>query len=132
MNLSFNELKKREVINVADGTSFGHIIDLEISFPKGKLIAIIVPSKRGGGFFGLFDRGKMRIEESNIIKIGGDAILVNVKCGDACASSVNLNPLCPTPRPAPCPPPFGCAPPCPPPPEPRGNTPDPRIDYADY
>lgn len=134
MNLSFNDLKKREVINIADGTSFGHIVDLEISFPKGKLTAIIVPSKRGGGFFGFFDRGKLRIEESNIIKIGGDAILVNVKCGDACASSVNLNPLCPPPpRPAPCPPPCGgCAPPCPPVPEPRGEMPDPRIDYADY
>lgn len=133
MDLSFNDLKKREVVNVADGSNFGHIVDMELSFPKGKLTAIIVPARRGGGFWGLFERGKMRIEENNIIKIGGDAILVNVKCGDACASSVNINPLCPPPRPAPCPPPCGgCPPPFPPDPPPRAEAPDPRIDYTDY
>ena len=46
MELSFKDLKKREVINLADGSSFGHITDLVLSFPKGNLVAIVVPGKR--------------------------------------------------------------------------------------
>lgn len=150
MELSFKELKKREVVNVADGSSFGHINDLELSFPEGKLTAIIVPTKKSGGFLGIFLRGKLRIDEKNIIKIGGDAILVNVKCGEACSSSVNVNPLCPPPpRPprqpcSPCSPCSPCPPPPPPPPPPRpraeetfGESGQPlydlgRIDTSDY
>lgn len=140
MELSFNDLRKREVVNVADGSSFGHITDLELSFPEGKLVAIIVPMKRSGGFFGMFSRGKIRIDQKNIIKIGGDVIIVNVRCGDACASSVNVNPLCPPPPRPPKPPcsPFAPCPPSPPPrPEPRADS-EPnlydlsRIDTSDY
>ena len=133
MELSFKELKKRDVVNISDGSSFGHITDLELSFPKGVLTAIIVPGKRGGGVFGLFNRSKIRIDESNIIKIGGDVILVNIRCGETCATSVNLNPVKPTPRP-PCPSP--CPPPCPPP-MPRqakdyAQPDEGRIDLGDY
>lgn len=135
MELSFKELKKREVVNVADGSSFGHITDVELAFPEGKLTAIIVPMKKSGGIFGLFSRGKMRVDRRSVIKIGGDAILVNVKCGDACASSVSLNPLCPPP---PRPPNPLCSP-CPPPPCPEPKFSDEtnsysaeRIDGSDY
>lgn len=110
MELSFKNLKKREVINLADGSSFGHIIDVELSFPKGNLVAIIVPGKSGKGLFGFFWRDNIRIEERDIIKIGGDAILVNVRCGESCASYVNVNP------PAQKPPQPKPRPPCPPPP----------------
>ena len=99
MELTYGELKKRDVVNVSDGSSFGHICDVSLDFPSGKLSAIVVPAKRGGGFFGLFSRGKITIEQRNIIKIGGDVILVNVKCGDTCSSSVSINPLCPPPPP---------------------------------
>ena len=88
----------------------------------------------------MFSRGKIRIDQKNIIKIGGDVIIVNVRCGDACASSVNVNPLCPPPPRPPKPPcsPFAPCPPSPPPrPEPRADS-EPnlydlgRIDTSDY
>lgn len=147
MELTYGELKKRDVVNVSDGSSFGHICDVSLDFPSGKLSSIVVPAKRGGGFLGLFSRGKIIIDQRNIIKIGGDVILVNVKCGDTCASSVSINPLCPPPRPspcAPCSPCSPCAPPSPPPPPPpprAGETGGEngqnfygagRIDLSDY
>ena len=110
MELSFKDLKKREVINLADGSSFGHITDLVLSFPKGNLVAIVVPGKRGGGIFGFFSRSSIRIEEKNIIKIGGDVILVNIRCGDSCSDSVNINPVKPAPQPRPCSPVSPCPP----------------------
>lgn len=142
MELSFKELKKRDVVNISDGSSFGHIIDLTLDFPKGTLSSITVPGKRSGGFFGFCSRGKIRIDESNIIKIGGDVILVNLKCGETCSASVNLNPISPprppSPRPSPCPPSI-CNP-CPPPPPRPPHSPygdgdygdEGRIDMTDY
>lgn len=147
MELSFKELKKREVVNVADGSSFGHITDLTLSFPSGKLNSITVPGAKTGVIPFLFNRNKLVIEENNIIKIGGDVILVNIKCGETCASNINLNPV-PPPRPQgygnnppschhsnnqPCPPSSSCSP------YPNGcNSQDGggfdsgRIDLSDY
>lgn len=76
MVLSFNDLKKREVINVADGRSFGKPIDIKIEFPKGLMTGIVVHGARRRGIAGLFCRSEIFIEDKNIIKIGGDVILV--------------------------------------------------------
>ncbi len=92
MNLTFNDLKKRDVINVVDGRCLGNIIDIDLSFPKGILVGIIVPGKRTNCFLRLFDRNKIYIPECNIIKIGGDVILVDLKCGETCSNSVKVNP----------------------------------------
>ena len=77
MNLSFKDLSKREVINVTDGKCLGHIVDLTLSFPKGIMIGITVPSKKSiFNIFGLYDR--IFIEEYKIKKIGTDVILVDL------------------------------------------------------
>ena len=76
MVLSFNDLKKREVINVADGRSFGKPIDIRIEFPKGLMTGIVVHGARRKGVLGLFCRSEIFIEDKNIIKIGGDVILI--------------------------------------------------------
>ena len=76
MVLSFNDLKKREVINVADGRSFGKPIDIKIEFPKGLMTGIVVHGARRRGIAGLFCRSEIFIEDRNIVKIGGDVILV--------------------------------------------------------
>lgn len=118
MKLTYNELKKREVINMADGKSFGHITDIELDFPKGILTGITVQGRKVCALFSFFNRSKLFIPQSEIIKIGGDAILVNVKCGGSCSPNVNLanqnstqKKNCSPPCPPPCPP---CPPPCPP------------------
>ena len=115
MTLSFKELKKREVINVADGKSLGHICDLTLNFPSGTLAGISVPGRKSNCFLKFFDKCELFIEESKILKIGSDVILVNLKCADVCAdsSSVNVNEKAKHCPPSHCPP-NPCANPCPP------------------
>ena len=90
MELSFKDLKKREVINVADGRSLGGIVNLLIDFPEGLLTGIMVRGKKSGGIFGIFNRTEELIDVSKILKIGNDVILVDLKCGDVCAPSTGV------------------------------------------
>lgn len=127
MELTYSELKKRDVINVTDGRCLGRIIDLRLSFPEGVLVGIIVPGRRVKGILRIFDKSELYIDESRIIRIGGDVILVDINCGEVCSPSIGANshkkqnhqppsPPCPpkTPCPLPCPP-SNCVQPCPPP-----------------
>lgn len=113
MELTFCELAKRDVINIADGRCLGRITDLKLGFPNGVLLGIIVPGRKVHGFLKIFDRSRIFIEESKIIKIGGDVILVDLKCADTCSPNVRVNKprngssdkiQCPPPCPPPCPP----------------------------
>ena len=122
MELTFNELKKRDVINIADGKSLGNITDLRLSFPDGTLSGIYVPGRKCNRLFRIFDKTVIYIDESRIIKIGGDVILVNLRCTDDCTERIghgkktNKDDCSPYKKP-PCPP--QCPPPCPPkPPKP--------------
>ena len=83
MELSYNELKTRDVINIADGRCLGKIIDLKLNFPEGKLIGIVVPGRNIKGLFKCFDKTQMYIEERKIVQIGSDVILVDIHCFDA-------------------------------------------------
>ncbi len=120
MELTFKDLKKRDVINVADGRCLGHITNIKLVFPSGTLTGIFVPGKKSNGIFRIFDRSETFISQKNIIKIGGDVILVDLKCGETCEQSVSLNGEKPNrppknPCPPPCPPSCSpCPPPCPP------------------
>ena len=77
MDLSFKELQKRDVVNVTDGKCLGHIVDLTLSFPKGVMIGISVPTKKCWlTRFGFGDR--IFIESFKIKKIGSDVILVDL------------------------------------------------------
>ncbi|MBQ3116480.1 MAG: PRC-barrel domain-containing protein [Clostridia bacterium] len=106
MELTFIELTKRDVINVADGRCLGNVVDLRLSFPQGELLGIYVPGRRKRGLMHLFDKSVIYIDQARIIKIGGDVILVNLGGGEH-------KPKKPVPPPKPvCPPP--CPPPCPP------------------
>ncbi len=108
MELTFKDLRKREVINVVDGQSFGKVVDLTLDFPKGILIGISVPAKRRGGLFCLFDRSTIYIDQRKIIKIGSDVILVNIGCahlGEGISlgeKKTEKKKICPNPCPPPC------------------------------
>ena len=144
MVLSFKELKKREVVNIADGRSFGHIVDLKIDFPCATLKGIVVSDKTRGGLLGLFCKSEIFIDEKQIVRIGGDVILVNIKhCEAITPAVVDINSnnakancnvkkdqrqsapsLPPCPPVSPCPPVAPCPPPevpCPPPFNPCGT-----------
>jgi len=114
MELSYNELRKRDVVNISDGRCLGKIIDIRLSFPDGILVGIVVPGRKTKGFFRIFDKSELYIDESRIIKIGGDVILVDINCGDVCSAGVRVN------KPDRYPPkkPEHCSPKCPPPPPP--------------
>ncbi len=103
MELTFNELKKRDVINIADGKCLGRITDLKLKFPEGVLIGIFVPGRKSRFFCRWFDRSETFIPERKIIKIGGDVILVELKCENSAVTPKPClpNPPCP---PKPCPP----------------------------
>lgn len=125
MELTFSELKKRDVINIADGKCLGRITDIKFRFPEGRIEGIIVPGRKTCSLFNFFSKTTLYISERNIIRIGGDVILVNLSCGGVCDQFVNVdnkkgekNEKCSPPKkncPPPCPPPCNpCPPPCPP------------------
>ncbi len=117
MELTYKDLTKKDVINVADGRCLGRINNLKIKFPQGVLTGIFLPARKNKGLFWFFDKSTLYIDVSKIVKIGGDVILVNINCGDNCFPTTNvqkssLKEKCPPhtpPRNAP-----NCPPPCPP------------------
>lgn len=102
MELSYSDLRKRDVINVPDGRCLGRIIDLRLSFPSGVMVGIVVPGRKARGLLRWFDKTEFYIDRSRIIKIGGDVILVDI-------SSECRHEKPPKPRPKPpCPPQEHC------------------------
>ncbi|NLU25266.1 MAG: YlmC/YmxH family sporulation protein [Clostridiales bacterium] len=76
MLCKFSELRRKEVINICDGSRLGFVGDMEIKLPEGEAKAIIVygPCR----FFGLFGRGEdYYIPWECIQKFGDDIILVD-------------------------------------------------------
>ncbi len=74
MELTFSELRAKEVINTQDGRRLGKVCDIALCYPENRWIGIIVPN---GGGFSVRKRG-LFIDLKNIVKIGEDVILVNV------------------------------------------------------
>lgn len=74
MELSFSELRAKEVINTQDGRKLGKVCDVLLCYPDNRWLGFIVPSGRGFGF----KKNELFIELKNIVKIGEDVILVNV------------------------------------------------------
>ena len=118
MELTYSELAKKDVINVADGRCLGKINDIKFQFPQGVIVGIYVPARKNRGFFWFLDKSTLYIEVSKIIKIGGDVILVNISCGDNCLPTTKVGKEPPKKCPQPCPPPPNCNP-CPPPRPPK-------------
>ncbi len=77
MDINYNDLKKKSVINLSDGRDLGKISDAVISFPSGKISAIIVPGKKNA----FFAKNELIIGFGCIERIGDDAILVKL-CRD--------------------------------------------------
>lgn len=95
MDLSFNELKKREVISVSDGKSLGFIIDITLTFPTGEMIGITVPGKKLNCIGKIFNRNKTYIPSYKIVKIGNDVILVDCRKKKHCEEKPPTPPCVP-------------------------------------
>ncbi|MBO7149778.1 MAG: YlmC/YmxH family sporulation protein [Clostridia bacterium] len=114
MELTYSELAKKDVINIADGRCLGRIKDAKFKFPQGVLIGIVVPARKNKGFFWFLDKSTLYIDVSKIVKIGGDVILVNISCGDNCLPNTKVGKEPPAKCPPPPPPCNPCPPHCPP------------------
>ena len=84
MEVSFSELRTKEVINTQDGRRLGRVSDVVLCYPENRWIGFVVPSGRGFG-----KKHDLFLELKQIVKIGEDVILVNVglprkQGGDKC------------------------------------------------
>ena len=74
MELSFSELRVKEVVNVQDGKKLGKVCDVVLCYPDNRWPGIVVPGGRGF----LRRKNELFIELRNIVKIGEDVVLVDV------------------------------------------------------
>ncbi len=75
MELSFDELKEKEVINLSNGKRLGHIVDLIFDLKETKVRGIIVPGEKK-----LFKKSEdIFISFRQIKTIGDDVVLVDVR-----------------------------------------------------
>lgn len=91
MELSFSELRTKEVVNTQDGRKLGKVCDILLCYPENRWIGLIVPSGKGFGF----KKQELFIELKSIVKIGEDVILVNV---GAPKKGTDKKECCPPPR----------------------------------
>lgn len=75
--LSFCELRRKDIVSINDGRKLGKIIDLVFS-PSGKVKGIVAPY---GKKFLIFQSQEVYIPYSNIKTIGEDIILVDIDTG---------------------------------------------------
>ncbi|OQB14158.1 MAG: PRC-barrel domain protein [Firmicutes bacterium ADurb.Bin193] len=73
----FQSLRNKEVIDICEGERLGFVCDVEIDICNGRIVAIVVPGRRGFGFFGKHE--EVVIPWRNICKIGDDIIIVNLR-----------------------------------------------------
>lgn len=74
MEISFNEIRSREVVNIYDGKRLGHIIDLIFHKETGRILGVVVP-----GIKKAFRKAEdIFIPLEFIKKIGEDVILVRL------------------------------------------------------
>lgn len=120
MELTFNSLRKKDVISVSDGKNLGRVFDVAFLFPENKIKGFFVTGCKGFKF----TKQEIFIPVGNVIKIGEDVILTNVNEKKPPEKG-------PAPCPPPCPPcPPQCPPPCPPPKGGFGG--DGRRNYDEY
>lgn len=72
------DFKQKEVVNINNGKILGFITDVDAELDKGEIKNIVVAGT-GGILKSLSGKNNITIPWSNIILIGEDVILVNVK-----------------------------------------------------
>lgn len=77
---STNTLREKEVIDVLTGRRIGYVSDFLIEPCVGQITAIVLPGS--SPFFSFGKREETVIPWEHIVRIGEDAILVNVPCSE--------------------------------------------------
>lgn len=82
MEISYNELRCKQVINVVDGKNLGRIQDIVLDVKTSKVLGIVLPNPSCSSW-SLFKRGKDIFLPFHLIcKIGVDVILVELILDD--------------------------------------------------
>ena len=122
MEFLFSQLKKMDVVSVADGKNLGRVCDMAFYFPEGKIKGFFVTGSKGFRI----TKSDVFIPLGDVVKIGEDVVLVKPGKSrppkDDCPPQIN----CPPPH---CPPQSHC------PPNGRPQYPpqvDPRRNFDDY
>ncbi len=101
MELSFLELRAKEVVNTQDGRKLGKVCDVVLCYPENRWLGLVAPGNRGLGF----KKNNVFIDLRNIVKIGEDVILVDIglprKTPPKKGGSSAPSPFPPPPRPTP-------------------------------
>lgn len=75
--MCLSELQNKDVVNITDGKMIGTIIDARIEDSSGRIIALVIQSKKGVFGF-LSNRPELEVFWDQIVKIGEDIILVKL------------------------------------------------------
>lgn len=78
MDISFNDLRNKEIINLCDGSRMGHIVDMIFSSENGKIRGIVAPGEKR--LFKKTDEIFIPIEK--VRRIGDDVILIRYEIND--------------------------------------------------
>ena len=76
---STEDIRKKEIINLCDGSRLGCATDFEVNVCDAKILALIITS---GGWFGIGKCDRIIIPWENIECIGEDTILVKLESLD--------------------------------------------------
>ncbi|WP_198936722.1 YlmC/YmxH family sporulation protein [Domibacillus epiphyticus] len=73
--MRISDFQLKDIVNVTDGKKLGRLTDIELNSGTGAISALII--EQSGKKFGLFGKEEeIVIPWINIVKIGGDVILV--------------------------------------------------------
>ena len=87
MEISFTDLKNKDVINITDGKKLGHIVDIVFDSTNGQVIGIVVPGDKK-----LFRKNDdIFVPLARLKKIGNDVIIVSLQLVGQSVYSPNNN-----------------------------------------
>ena len=85
MDVSYNELKSKEIVNLSDGSKMGHIVDVLFDNLSGKISGIVVPGQKR-----IFRKNdELFIPLEKVRRIGDDVILVRFDYPDSFTGKAN-------------------------------------------
>lgn len=87
MDISYNELKNKEVVNLCDGAKLSRIIDIIFDSEEGKVRGVVVPGEKK--FLKKCDELFIPLEK--IRRIGDDVILIRYELTDTYYSKHFVN-----------------------------------------
>ncbi len=87
MEISFTDLKNKDVINITDGKKLGHIVDIVFDSVNGQVVGIIVPGDKK--LFRKID--DIFVPLARLKKIGNDVIIVSLQPAGQLAYMPNNN-----------------------------------------